>query len=70
VNKGEGEDEGVGEFHRIDSKHHTTRFDYCLDSHHQVGLESRSLQSHSIDTLIRRELIHMEVKIDNQHEEF
>ncbi len=32
---------GEGEIHRIDSKHHTTRFDYCLDSHHQVCSESR-----------------------------
>ena len=29
-------------FHRIDSKHHMTRFHYCLDSRHQACSESRS----------------------------
>ena len=31
-----------GEFHKIDSKHHMTRVDYCLGSHHQVYSKYRS----------------------------
>jgi len=35
---------GEGEFpiEKVDSKHHTTRFDYCLNSHHQACSESKS----------------------------